>query len=206
MQFKTSAVARLGRAKTAVLLLALLAVTACQGSGPLTAGPGVTLGPGTSQPAGSDRQLTPEPTGYVFDAADVADYFRSIGYTCADHVPSTVAAGYSVVTCQLVDGAGRNRAVGLVTDGAGRLGNAFSSVTVRTGETYLDPDDALEPLSAFLGTMLGETRGGAAAVWLKEHLGAAFERTTAGPLTVGTYTGAGDDPPSCSWRWLTTPT
>ncbi len=191
--FKTNVAARLGRA-VAILLLALVAVTGCQGSGPSTAGPGVTPRPGSSQPAGSAGQPTPEPTGYVFDAADVADYYRSIGYTCAAPVPSMVAARYSVVTCQLVDGAGRTRAVGLVTDGAGRLGNAFSSVTGRTGETYLDPDDALEPLAAFLGTMLGETRGGAAAVWLKEHLGSAFQRTTSGPLTIGTYTGTGDDP------------
>ena len=94
----------------------------------------------------------------------------------------------------LVDGAGRTQAVGLVTDAAGRLGNAFASVTARAGETYLDPDDALDPLAAFLGAMLGETRGGDAAVWLKEHLGAAFERTTSGSLTIATYTERGDDP------------
>ena len=124
----------------------------------------------------------------------MADYYRSLGYACAAPQPSSVAAGYSVVTCLLVDGAGRTRSIGLVTDGAGRLGNAFASVAARTGETYLDPDDVLEPLAAFLGTMLGETRGGEAAVWLKEHLGGAFDRTTSRALIVGTYTGVEDDP------------
>jgi hypothetical protein len=194
VQIKTNVTTRLGRAKAAILLLAVLAVTGCGGTGPATGGPGASLPPGASQPPGNAGQPTAEPTGYVFDAADVADYYRSIGYACAAPRPSTIAAGYSVVTCQLVDGAGRARDIGLVTDGAGRLGNAFASVTARTGETYLDPDDALEPLAAFLGTMLGETRGGEAAVWLKEHLGAAFERTKSGALTVGTYTGMGDDP------------
>ena len=194
MQIKTNAAAQLGRAKAVILLLALVAVTGCQGTGPSTAGPGLTGRPGASQPPGASGQPTPEPSGFVFEAADVADYYRSIGYGCAAPRPSTVAAGYSVVTCQVVDGAGRTRAIGLVTDGAGRLGNAFASVSARPSENYLDPDDALEPLAAFLGTMLGETRGGDAAVWLKEHLGAIFDRTTSGELTVGTYTGPGDDP------------
>jgi hypothetical protein len=170
--------------------LAFVAVTGCGGN-LLTAGPGVT--PGSTR-AGSQAPRTPEPTGFVFDAADVADYYRSIGYACDPQRPSTVAAGYFVVTCVLVDGAGRTRAIGLVTDASGRLGNAFASVTARAGENYLDPDDALEPLAAFLGTMLGETRGGDAAGWLKEHLGAVFDRTSSGALTVATYTDRGDDP------------
>jgi hypothetical protein len=125
---------------------------------------------------------------------DVAAYYQSIGYTCGTSTPSTQAVGYSVVTCQLVDASGRTRVVGLVTDPAGELGNAYAAVWGRSDETYLDPADALDPLAAFLGTMLGETRGGNAAVWLKEHLGATFERTTVDAITVATYTGPNDDP------------
>jgi hypothetical protein len=147
-----------------------------------------------SNPNTSRAPGTPAPSGFFFEPADVADYYRSIGYSCAPQEPSTVAAGYFVVTCVLTDGAGRTRAVGLITDGSGRLGNAFASVSGRPGEDYLDPEDALDPLAAFLGTMLGESRGGEAAVWLKEHLGAAFERTTSGSLTIATYTERGDDP------------
>jgi hypothetical protein len=190
VQVGTNGIAHVVRCAGAILLLVSVAVTGC-GANLVTERPGSTQG---GQLTGSPGPRTPEPSGFFFDPADVADYYRSIGYTCAPPVPSTVAAGYSVVTCVHVDPAGRSRAVGLVTDGAGRLGNAFASVSAREGETYLDPDDALDPLAAFLGTMLGETRGGEAAVWLKEHLGAVFERTTSGSLTIATYTERGDDP------------
>jgi hypothetical protein len=179
------------RRRAAAILLAVSAVVTGCGGNLSTERPGSTPG---GPPPGSEGPRTPVPTGFFFAATDVADYYRSIGYACSTAQPSTVAAGYSVVTCVLVDGAGRTRAVGLVTDAAGDLGNAFASVSARDGETYLDPDDALEPLAAFLGTMLGETRGGDAAVWLKEHLGAVFERTTSGSLTIATYTERGDDP------------
>jgi len=186
----TNGTARVGRGAGGILLLVCLVVTGCGGIA--ITGPAASAG--SSAAAGSGGPRTPEPTGFVFPAADVADYYRSIGYACDPQRPSTVAAGYAVVTCTFVDGAGRTRAIGLVTDASGRLGNAFASVSARAGEDYLDPEDALEPLAAFLGTMLGETRGGEAAVWLKEHLGAVFERTRSGALTVATYTDRGDDP------------
>jgi hypothetical protein len=137
---------------------------------------------------------TPDPTGFAFEAVDVEAYYRSLGYVCADPKPSSQAAGYTLVTCQLVDAASRTRVVGFVTDPARELGNAYAAVWGRTDEIYLDPADALDPLARFLGTMLGETRGGNAAVWLKEHLGATFERTMVDAITVATYTGPNDDP------------
>ena len=187
----TNGTARLRRGAWAILLLVIAGVSGCGGT-VTPSGPGATA---RASPApGSQAARTPEPSGFFFAPADVVDYYRSIGYACEPQRPSTVAAGYNVVTCSLVDGAGRTRAMGLVTDPSGRLGNAFASVSSRAGEDYLDPDDALEPLAAFLGAMLGETRGGDAAVWLKEHLGAVFERTTVGSLTVATYTERNDDP------------
>ena len=99
-----------------------------------------------------------------------------------------------LTACQLTDGARRIRVVGLVTTAAGALGNGYAAVFGAPGEAYLDPDSAIEPLAAFLGTMLGQVRGGDAAVWLREHLGAAYEKTSSGSLTVATYTGPGDDP------------
>jgi hypothetical protein len=156
---------------------------------------------GGTMPGGSGRSgstartgaATPEPTGFVFDAADVVAYYQSIGYACVAPRPSTVAAGYTVATCQVADTARRTRVVGLVTAG-GKLGNAYAAVFGAPGESYLEPDIAVEPLAAFLGAMLGQARGGEAAVWLREHLGAPYEKTMSGSLTLATYTGAGDDP------------
>ena len=176
----------------AIVLPLLVALAGCDLSTPTT-GPRATGQP-TSTGLGASGSPTAEPSGFAFEAADVIAYYRSIGYTCADPKPSTVAARYTVTTCQLVDPAGRTRVVGMVTSAAGELGNGYAAVLGAGGEAYLDPANALEPLAAFLGTMLGETRGGDAAVWLKERLGAVFERTTIGPLTVATYTGPGDDP------------
>jgi hypothetical protein len=177
--------------------LALLAIAGCSTasgpSGSVTSPAGTTQGvPGST--AATSSAPTPDPTGFAFEAVDVEAYYQSIGYACSDPTPSAVAAGYRLVTCQLLDSAGRTRVVGLVTDAAGELGNAYAAVWGRSAETYLDPNDALDPLAAFLGTMLGETRGGDAAEWLKEHLGATFERTMVDAITVATYTGANDDP------------
>jgi hypothetical protein len=109
-------------------------------------------------------------------------------------VPSTLAAGFTVTACELVDDADRTHVVGVVTDAFGTLGNGYAGVSGTEGEAYLDPDTALDPLSGFLGAMLGAERGGEAAVWLREHLGEAYAEATFGSITVATYTGADDDP------------
>jgi hypothetical protein len=149
----------------------------------------------TSLPVPSpDGTAIPEPSGFAFEAADVIAYYQSIGYACAAPRPSTQAVGYFVVTCQLQDDAGRTRAVGIVTDSAGALGNGYATVQAATGQGYLSPDDALDPLAAFLGTMLGAERGAEAAIWMKAHLGESYATSTLGEITVATYTGTGDDP------------
>lgn len=146
-----------------------------------------TPGPATS-PA------TPSPTGFAFEAADIVAYYESIGYACESPRPSSQAAGYTLTACSLEDPAGRTRLVGIVTDAAGELGNGYAGVWGAATEPYLDPTDALDPLAAFLGTMLGAERGAEAAIWMKEHLGQAYATTTSGSIKVATYTGADDDP------------
>ena len=188
------------------VVLAAIAIAGCSPT-PSTA-PGATSiatagssrpAPTTSVPAATDVQsssIAPSaaPSGFAFLAEDVIAYYRSIGYTCAAPHPSTQAAGYTLTPCELTEPNGRTRLVGIVTDAEGRLGNGYAGVWSAPGETYLDPDDALDPLAAFLGTMLGAEAGGDAAVWLREHLGASYVETTLGSMSVATYTGTDDDP------------
>ena len=138
--------------------------------------------------------LAPGATGFAFDAADVAAYYQSLGYACDPPIPSRQARGYLVTSCSLLDADARTRVVGIVTDTSGRLGNGYAGVWGAAGEGYLDPAAALEPLAAFLGTMLGSDRGGDAAIWLKERLGARYDETTSGDIAIATYTGPDDDP------------
>lgn len=152
--------------------------------------PVATLAPATYETA----PATPTPTGFAFLAADVIAYYQSIGYVCEPPKPSTQAAGFTLTACSLVDPAGRTRVVGIVTDAAGNLGNAYTGVWGAANESYLKPDDALDSLAAFLGTMLGADRGAEAAIWLRQHLGEAYATTTSGSITIATYTAAGDDP------------
>jgi hypothetical protein len=57
----------------------------------------------------------------------------------------------------------------------------------------LDPVDAMDPLSGFLGAMLGSDRGGALVEWLAGHAGDAYAETSAGGLRIATYTPSADD-------------
>jgi hypothetical protein len=185
-----------GSFRSIIAGLAVLAIAGCSTGASATsstASHALATG-GLSPSADASSAPTPDPTGFAFEAVDVQGYYESLGYNCADPTPSAVAAGYTLVTCQFLDATGRTRIIGLVTDPGGELGNAYAGVSGRPDETYLDPADALDPLAAFLGTMLGETRGGNAAVWLKEHLGATFEKTEIDAITVATYTGLNDDP------------
>jgi len=138
-------------------------------------------------------EVTPNPVGFAFAAEDVLAYYESAGYTCTGPSPSTEASGYTVRTCSLVDPAGRTRTVGLVTDPTGALGNAFARIEPAEGEELVEPVDALDPLSGFLGAMLGSERGGALVEWLAGHVGDAYAETADGGLRIATYTPAEDD-------------
>ena len=132
-------------------------------------------------------------TGFAFAAEDIAAYYATQGYACTSPQPSTKAAGFNVRSCDKTDPAGRTLVIGLVTDPAGGLANAFASVRGTDAETVLAPIDALDPLSGFLGATLGEQQGGALLTWLASRLGDGFAETTAGQVTVATYTASPDD-------------
>lgn len=154
-------------------------------SAPGTATP--TLGVPPPSPAASGT-VEPSTTGFAFDAESVLGYYRSIGYTCAEPVPSTEAAGHDFTSCSLVDGDGRTRVIGLVTDPTGALADGFASMRGRSGEAFLEPTIALEPLAGFLGAMLGAERGSALVPWLAGNLGNEYAETSAQDLHVATYT------------------
>jgi hypothetical protein len=150
-----------------------------------------TAAPAASPAPGAPTEtavVTPNPVGFAFAADDVLAYYESAGYACTGPSPSTEASGYSVRTCSLVDSAGRTRTVGFVTDPNGALGNAFASVQAADDEVLVEPVDALDPLSGFLGAMLGSERGGALVEWLAGHAGDAYAETSDGGLRIATYT------------------
>jgi hypothetical protein len=146
-------------------------------------------------PTGPPASASPtaNTTGFAFAAEDIAAYYQSQGYVCASPQPSTKAAGFTLRTCQVTDDAGRTRTVGLVTDPAGGLANAFASVRGKEMESILAPIDALDPLSGFLGATLGEEQGAALLTWLASHLGDAYAETMSGPIKVATYSESADD-------------
>jgi hypothetical protein len=80
-----------------------------------------------------------------------------------------------------------------VADPTGRLGNGFASVTALPSEDILQPTDALEMLSGFLGAMLGDAPATDLLPWLAGHLGDAYAETTLGSGKIATYTEAADD-------------
>ena len=178
-------------------LLLAGAIVAC--SPPVsTAGPSA----GTATPASSAVATTPgagESTapsaavGFAFDAESIAGYYRTLGYTCTDPHPSAQAAGYLYRSCQLIDPAGRTRVIGLVTDAADELADAFASIQGKAGETVLDPTVALEPFAAFLGATLGPVQGESLLPWLASKLGDAYRTTTIADLTVATYSATAED-------------
>lgn len=133
------------------------------------------------------------PVPFPFPADAVVGYYESQGYECAAARPSTEAAGYLFRRCELTDGDGRIRVIGIVTDTEGELAGGFASVQGTSTESILDPVIALEPLSGFLGAMLGETQGAAHLPWLASHLGDTYASMKFGDLTIATYTGSAND-------------
>jgi hypothetical protein len=91
------------------------------------------------------------------------------------------------------DADGQTLAVGFVTNASGDLADAYASVQALTGEPFLEPTDALDHLSGFLGAMLGEVRGTSLLEWLASHLGDAYAQTTIDTLAVATYTQSATD-------------
>jgi hypothetical protein len=157
---------------------------------PTTSAASASLASPTSAPSPS---TTPNTSGFAFAAEDIATFYETQGYTCSASTPSTKAAGFTYRTCQLVDPQGRTRVVGFVTDPAGGLADAFASVEGTETETVLDPTVALDPLSGFLGALLGEGPATELLPWLAGHLGDTYAQTTSGILKVATYTAAEDD-------------
>lgn len=149
--------------------------------------------PSSSRKPPGSATPSPDASGFAFAAEDIAAYYQSRGYACAEPQPSQSAAGYVVRTCQDVDDAGRTRVIGLVTDPDGDLANGFASVKGTETETFLAPIDALDSLAGFLGATLGENHGAALLTWLASHLGDAYAETTSGPIRVATYTASEDD-------------
>jgi hypothetical protein len=171
-----------------------VAVSACSPAAsprPASATPGETTAAATPAPP-SPEPSSPASSGFAFDAESVVGYYRTQGYSCAGPQPSTLAEGYAVTTCQVVDPSGRTYVVGVVTDAADELADAFASARGTSAETILDPSVALERFAGFLGAMLGEARGEALLTWLAGHLGDDFAQTTSGDLEVATYIKDGD--------------
>jgi hypothetical protein len=131
---------------------------------------------------------------FAFPAESVVGFYQGEGLTCAPPAPSTKAAGWTVTACQGVDPAGRPIAVGVVTDPSGRLGNGFASVTALPEADLLEPTDAVDMLSGFLGAMLGDAAATDLLPWLAGHLGDTYAATTFGGGTIATYTESADDP------------
>jgi hypothetical protein len=80
-----------------------------------------------------------------------------------------------------------------VTNASGDLADAYASVQAPSEEPFLEPTDALDHLSGFLGAMLGEVRGTSLLEWLASHLGDAYAQTTIDTLAVATYTQSATD-------------
>ena len=183
----------------------ILAVAAC-GSGvapstangqPSQATPAAPTSVAHTAPTATESPASASPFAdvpFAFPADSVVGFYEGEGMRCATPVPSTKAAGWTVTTCQGADAAGRPIAVGVVTDPAGRLGNGFASVTALPNADLLEPTDALEMLSGFLGAMLGDAAATDLLPWLAGHLGDEYAATTFGGGTIATYTESADDP------------
>lgn len=182
----------------AIVVVANVLAAAC---GPVSVSPSAPR----SEPAavsGSSVTTTVSPSGsapaalpgsFAFKADDIAAYYATQGYTCESADSSAKAPGFTVRRCEKIDEDGRTRVIGLVMDPDGSLAAAFASVGGKTGETFLAPIDALDPLSGFLGATLGETQGAALLTWLASHVGDTHAETMAGPITVATYTASEND-------------
>jgi hypothetical protein len=143
--------------------------------------------------AGASIEPAPSAGFFAFDAESIVGYYATLGYTCGDVQASTQAAGYTFRSCQLIDADGRTRAIGIVTDPADDVAEAYASIRGAASETVLEPSVVLDPFAAFLGAMLGESQGESMLPWLAGHLGDTYVTTTLGDLTIATYSESADD-------------
>ena len=148
----------------------------------------------SSSPSGGPSAPTLVSAPFAFPADSVIAFYEGEGLSCAAPIPSTKAAGWRLRTCQGLDAAGRPIAVGVVTDPNGQIGDGFASVTALAGAELLEPTDALDLLSGFLGAMLGDGPATDLLPWLAGHLGDTYAETTFGGGTIATYTESADDP------------
>jgi len=189
---------RFAAASMTVLLPFVLTIAACSPAAPTDQPPTPepTAAPPTPPPPTPIPSDSPAPTaatGFVFDAESVLGYYASLGYDCSEPQPSSQAADHDFRGCTLVDADGRTRSIGIVTDQADEIAEAYASIQGRPGETILEPSTVLEPFAAFLGAMLGREQGEALLPWLAGHLGDDFETTVIGDLIVATYIESPED-------------
>lgn len=145
--------------------------------------------------SGSVAAASPSSTAvFPFTSAAIVGFYESEGFTCGAAVPSTVAAGWTVRTCQGDDAAGHPLAIGVMTDDNGILGAGFASVTARPEEDLLEPTDALDALSGFLGAMLDQAAATDQLPWLAGHVGDDYAEVSIPGASLATYTEAPDDP------------
>ena len=142
-----------------------------------------SIAPGSISPSSA----TPLEGTFAFDAESILGYYETLGYTCDPAQPSTQAVGHTVRACRFVDADGRQRLVTIVTDPAGNVADALTSIEGTAAEPILDPVVALEPFAAFLGATLGAAQGESLLPWLATHLGDEFATTTLGDLTIATF-------------------
>jgi hypothetical protein len=148
----------------------------------------------STTPSASESSLpTPAPSGFAFSVEAVIGYYESRGFICDEIQPSATAAGHFYQGCQMDDADGQTLAVGFVINPSGDLADAYASVQAPTGEPLLEPTDALDHLSGFLGAMLGEVRGTSLLEWLAGHLGDGYAQTRIDTLAVATYTQSATD-------------
>ena len=160
------------------------------------ASPAPTLSPPAQStplpsPSPSESSISATPsastTSFAFAVEDVVAYYERQRFACSGQQASA-AVGFAVRMCEMTDEAGRTRVVGLVTDPDGGLANGFASVKGTDAETILVPMDAMDPLAAFLGVMLGREQRVALLPWLTSHLGDVYAETASGLIKVTTYT------------------
>lgn len=130
---------------------------------------------------------------FAFSAAAITSFYESASLDCEPPTPSATAAGWFVRTCDGENADGRPIAIGLITDESDALGAGFATVTALPDEDLLEPTDAIDTLSGFLGAMLGEEPATELLPWLASHIGDEYAETTHGNVTVATYTESADD-------------
>jgi hypothetical protein len=186
--------ARINPQTIALTLVALLGACSTATPSGESSEPAGTASVSAPAPGPSESSLpTPAPSGFGFSDEAVIGYYESRGFVCDELQPSATAAGYFYQGCQMEDANGRTLAIGLVTDPSGDLADGYASVQGARDETILEPIDALDHLSGFLGAMLGEHRGTSLLEWLAGHLGDAYAETTIDVLVVATYTQSSTD-------------